>query len=256
VKSSVCRETRQPIRFAAERYLRGLFPCPRHRRLPRPFPRLLTRFKPFGLALLQSSFTQIAPSIFRLMGAYPGLVSTSRHHRCASTVRKTPEVLLCSVLRFSQPSDGLLRTPASQTCFILQATFWILSSVRGFVPSAKLVLLSKNALPPCRCAFSAHEQARCHTQYPRLRGLHLLTKSGAKVPVLPVAPAHSPLGFLLLQVRFLGSELSSLRSNTLNVDNLRVHARPVVRSQRISIRESWLFCLQSCPPAQAFWPRP
>jgi hypothetical protein len=83
---------------------------------------------------LQSSYDVNRRSLtFRRKAAYLGFQPSSRHHNCTVTSRRTSQVPLRSVLRFSQPLDGLPRAKALQAYFILQPRSGFMP-VQGLLP--------------------------------------------------------------------------------------------------------------------------
>ena len=97
-----------------------------------------------------------------------GFRPSSRRYRRCPLIARDPDLTLCSVLRFSQPLDGLLHLPASWACFIPQPRPGF-SPFRGF-SRIEAVLAHRQALPPCRFSQSAHRRTGCHGRLNRLRG--------------------------------------------------------------------------------------
>jgi len=102
-----------------------------------------------------------------------------RHHVHAATSRETSQVPLRSVLRLSQPLDGLLRTHA---CELISSRYRVQGSLcSGASLPAQPPFLVGRSLPPCRCfivalraCFHFRRNQRAPTcDAPRLRGFYL-----------------------------------------------------------------------------------
>ena len=108
-----------------------------------------------------------------------GFRPSSRHHTRAATSRETSQVPLRSVLRLSQPLDGLLRTRA---CELVSSRCHVQGSVcSGASLPAQPPFLVGRSLPPCRCfivasraCFRFRRNQRAPTcDASRLRGFYL-----------------------------------------------------------------------------------
>jgi hypothetical protein len=166
LQSLVCRTTRKSSGFSR----RGVFAISdvdvRFLVRPSPDSRESGSVSRAG-APLRSSFA-VPPGALAERLSCRGSRPSSRHHRRCPLVAQDPNLALRSVLRLSQPLDGLLHLPASWACFIPQPRPGF-SPFRDFSRIAA-VLTRHQALPPCRCLPFAHRQAGCHERPIRLRG--------------------------------------------------------------------------------------
>jgi len=119
---------------------------------PRPFDRGFILPSSISPSEFLRSDSRSPP--FRARVLLPGFRPSSRLHRCASTATKVTKPSLRSVLRRSQPLDGLLRASALQACSIPQPrpgpiSFRVFSLAAATLPRRKEV-------PPRRQNSLAH----------------------------------------------------------------------------------------------------
>jgi hypothetical protein len=156
----------------------------------------MRRSRAFPLRLHSSSFTMTsdpssAPLLLRVPSprALPrstfrssSVLSDRAHlppgpvpHRditCAQPLaREAPSLTLRSILRLSQPLDGLIRTHARG---LVSSRCHVQGSARSRASlSAQPPCLVDRSLPPCRCSVRARQAcARGHPHEPRLRGVY------------------------------------------------------------------------------------
>lgn len=128
----------------------------------------------------------------------PGFLPSSRHDQAASTCRAGYPPTLRSVLRLSQPLDGLLRHLTPPACFIRQPSPGFVS-FRGFSLRAA-TLARREQLPPCRCPPPAQRPRAMAAVGLLDYEVFIHTKKRFAGLVLP-APLFAPLfEFVLLQV--------------------------------------------------------
>jgi hypothetical protein len=108
---------------------------------------------------------------FRVRDLLPGFRPSSRLHRCASTATKVTKPSLRSVLRRSQPLDGLLRASALQAYFIPQPRPG-LRSFRVFSLAAATLLHQKETPPSSSELARSPAETDAHDRVPRPRGLY------------------------------------------------------------------------------------
>jgi hypothetical protein len=117
----------------------------------------------------QSSFASPPARLLSKLRRYlPGSRPSSRHHSIAATPRGFPPSL-CSVIRLSQPLDGLFHHRA---CRLISSHSRVQGYARsgGSLSTQQLNLIDR-ALPPCRSARNCSPaETGCHTHEPRLRG--------------------------------------------------------------------------------------
>jgi len=134
-----------------------------------------------------------------------GFSPSSRHHTHAATSRETSQVPLRSVLRLSQPLDGLLRVRA---CELVSSRCHVQGSLcSGASLPAQPPFLFGRSLPPCRCFIVAHAPVSTFAETNALPRAMLLgfeasicARPRSTSPVIHLARARSPLQFRLLQV--------------------------------------------------------
>jgi hypothetical protein len=147
----------------------------------------------------QSSFDSTTALTFRCEQGLPGFLPSSRHHCSASTRTGVPESPLGSVLRRSQPLDGLLRSAPREPI----SSHNRVQDARPFRGLATLHRLRPHRpkMPPCRWT-----QARSPTnRWPQTKLLdfeallHTKPRSTGSV-VKPHQRTLPSSGFVLLQV--------------------------------------------------------
>jgi len=160
------------IGFPAESAAAGLFPCRRLalRTANRPLSLTSGSFSREAMPL-QSSYNVNRRSLtFRRKAAYLGFQSSSRHHQSTVTRRRTSQVPLRSVLRFSQPLDGLPRAKALRAYFIPQPRSGF-APVQGLPPLCSHPSSSEGACPHVVSATSTHRpKPAAVNEANRLRG--------------------------------------------------------------------------------------
>jgi hypothetical protein len=151
----------------------GCFQAPLRNRPGRPSPEIV-RSRVILLCVVSSSEFLRSKSRSDLpcgrRALLPGFRPSSRHHQVRPLDARNFQSPLRSVLRLSQPLDGLLRTLTPQACFIPQPRSGPIS-IKGFSLDAA-TLPRRKELPPCRWGMVTHRTkfgARNHI--PRLRGL-------------------------------------------------------------------------------------
>lgn len=137
-------------------------------------------------------------AVFRHEHYLPGFLPSSRYDQAASTCRAGYPPTLCSVLRLSQPLDGLLRHLTPPACFIRQPSPGFIP-FRGFSLRAA-TLARREQLPPCRCPPSAQRPRAMAAVGLLDYEVFIRTEKRFVGLVLP-APLFAPLfGLVLLQV--------------------------------------------------------
>jgi hypothetical protein len=110
--------------------------------------------------------------VFRRGHYLPRFSSSSRHNRKRPLRARVPMASLVSVLRLSQPLDGLLRFAVSQAYFILQATCTI-HPVQGVLAPHSTSSSSEDVAPMPFQLKRSPTEISCRVFCPRLRGFTL-----------------------------------------------------------------------------------
>jgi len=229
-------------------------------RVPGPL-RDLTRARPRSGRRIRRCAIQ-APSLFQ--GPDGRWIRSPNHAEARPAVRprafrlsadaKAPTASLRSVLRFSQPLDGLLRARArgsvSPRCHVQDP------SRSGCSPRARPPSLFERSLPPCRCSPSTHRRSGCHGTSARLRGLHPCESALPPRALSTRAKLAPLLGFFSSRPAFSrrGSVLLGASARAVTACGLRFRARRLRPTSAYHPRETRRNCLQNRQPARVFEP--
>jgi hypothetical protein len=168
LQSIICQLAPRNIRLSAARPP-NLFPArPPLLRTDRP-PSLSVRIHSLVPRLLYGVSSPFLLAARLRATVLPGFRPSSRHHRKRPLVRELPIFPLRSVLRFSQPPDGLLRF---RLCGLIASRSHVQgSSVQGFLPIHSRSDSSPVRAPVPLSPEHSPTEAGCRARTPRLRGL-------------------------------------------------------------------------------------
>jgi len=187
---------------------------------PSPFPATpsLCRFdRPLALSSQVHSlvrrvlFGVCSPSFLRLAAACLGVLALFAVLPEESTVRGSSHFPLCSVLRFSQPLDGLLRL---RFCGLVSSRYHVQGFRSGVWSRTAAVPARRRPVPPCPLRAPAHRLPGCHIRTlsfeALIRGAMRSSKS-----VVGLRRRRSPLRCCLLQVLAAGSRVHAMTTQPL-----------------------------------------
>jgi len=142
---------------------------------PSEFLRLTSRLALSGLPVLLGFGALLACPRRRLrlglVTPVAGIAAPSTSPACAGSAAKAHPLSLRSVLRFSQPRDGLFRF---RVCGLVASRYHLQGSVRpGVSPDSQPGLTRRQSVPPCRCCPPTDRLPLHPRRDPALCGRHL-----------------------------------------------------------------------------------